>query len=127
MKIEQLTPEQLSLISKVRDFWTDYIFSCKNSLIKKDADKSIDWLYEFCKLDRPIKIYVDSPLGCQYANMYVKELVKLGILKISTDQVGGQVGDQVGDQVRDQVRAQVGDQVWDQVGDQVRDQVWAQV
>jgi hypothetical protein len=135
MKIEKLTSDQLSSIPKIRDFWADYIFGCKNSLNRNKADIAIDWLYEFCKLNKPIKIYVDSPLGCQYANLYIKELVKLGLLKISIaqvrDQVGAQVWDQVGaqvwDQVGAQVRDQVGEQVWDQVRDQVGEQVWDQV
>jgi hypothetical protein len=115
MKLEKLTSEQEAKMLEVKQFWLNYIFSCKNTEInRKSAKIGIDWLYEFCKLDAPIIIYVDSPMSCQYAVAYVKEFVKyFSSEKLKTNQV------------RDQVRDRVGAQVWDQVGDQVWDQVWA--
>jgi hypothetical protein len=155
--LQKLSEKQIALMQQVRQNWLDYIFSCKNSIDKEKANLSIEWLYKFAGIDRPIIIYVDSPIGCQYAVQYLKVLLpiiqknskkspKLGGAQVRAqvwdqvgaqvwDQVGAQVWDQVGDQVRaqvwdqvrDQVRAQVGAQVWDQVGAQVRAQVRAQV
>lgn len=78
MKIlEKLTSEQEAKMLDVRDFWLNYIFSCKNTTIDKDAAKvGIDWMYELAGYKKPVIIYVDSPMGCQYAVSYVKEIVK---------------------------------------------------
>ena len=140
-KLETLTLEQEQKMMEIRDFWLNYIFSCKNQVNKEAAKIGIDWLYKLAGKNEPVIIHVDSPMACQYAVHYLKAYTKV-IEKLLgersepsmaqvRDQVWAQVGDQVGDQVRDQVgdqvgaqvRAQVGDQVWDQV----RDQVWAQV
>jgi hypothetical protein len=120
-KLEKLSEEQIQKMHDVKQFWLDYIFSCKNSINREQAKIKIDWLYKFCGLNEPIIIFVDSPMACQYAIVYVKELSKF--LKTNPAQVWAQVRDQVWDQVRAQVWAQVRDQV----GDQVWDQVWAQV
>jgi len=135
MKLEKLTEEQIAKMDEVKRYWLNYIFSCKNSLDREKAKISIDWLYKLAGRKEPIVIFVDSPMACQYAVVYLKELVKLCPQLFGGDQVGDQVWAQVGDQVRDQVRAQVRaqvwaqvrDQVWAQVGAQVRDQVWDQV
>src|SRR3990167_4160842 len=133
-KLETLTPEQEKLMVETKDFWIDYIFSCKNSIDKEQAKINIEWLYDLAKVkSKPIIIYVDSPMGCQFAVAYLKEFLKQTKINKSTAQVWAQVGaqvwaqvgDQVRAQVRDQVRDQVGAQVWDQVRDQVMDQVWA--
>jgi len=146
MKLEKLTPEQETKLNEVRAFWLNYIFSCKNTVDREAAKIGINWLYKTANLNEPVVIYVDSPLACQFAVVYLKEYLKVLGMN-NPDQVEAQVGDQVwaqvGDQVMAQVRAQVwaqveaqvGDQVWDQVGDQVwaqveaqvGDQVWAQV
>ena len=156
-KLEQLSPEQEQKMMEIRDFWLNYIFSCKNQVNKEAAKIGIDWLYKLAGKNEPVIIHVDSPMACQYAVHYLKAYTKViekfmgersepSMAQVRAqvrDQVRDQVGDQVGaqvwaqvwDQVRDQVRAQVGDQVqaqvwaqvWDQVRDQVRAQVWAQV
>jgi Domain of unknown function (DUF6745) len=123
-KLETLSPEQEQKILEVRDFWMNYIFSCKNQINKEAAKIGIDWLYKLTGRNEPIIIHVDSPMGCQYAVHYLKAYMKVLSEK---HLVPAQVGDQVGDQVWAQVGAQVGDQVGAQVGDQVGDQVWAQV
>ena len=148
-RLEKLTPAQEELMIKIKNEWLDYIFSCKNSINKEQADKQIDWLYQFCGLEKPIKIYVDSPMSCQIAVLYVKEYAK--ILSLNSSQVDSQVYSQVESQVRSQVysqvysqvesqvysqvlsqarsqvRSQVGSQVGSQVRPQVRSQVWSQV
>ena len=128
MKIEKLTTDQEAKIIQVKNFWLDYIFSCKNSLNREKATASIEWLYKFCGLNKPIIIYVDSPMGCQLGLQYAKIMLKsVPLDKSLWAQVRAQVWDQVRDQVRAQVGAQVGAQVRAQVGDQVGDQIGAQV
>ena len=136
-KIEKLTPEQVELMYQVRDEWLDRFFSCKTELNKEECIKGINWMYQLAGYKNPIVIFVDSPMACQYAVGYLKNIFNSGVLAkvISPAQVGAQVRDQVRDQVGaqvwdqvwDQVRAQVGAQVWAQVWDQVGAQVWAQV
>ncbi|MBV7534079.1 DUF6745 domain-containing protein [Chitinophaga sp. sic0106] len=127
MKLERLTNEQEQKMLQVRDFWLNYIFSCKTAINKDAAKIGIDWLYNSIGKKSPVVIYVDSPMGCQYAVAYLKEIIKVIGVNSSTDQVRAQVRAQVVAQVWAQVVAQVGDQVRAQVWDQVRDQVRAQV
>ena len=108
MKLEKFTTKQEQKMLEVKQYWLDYIFSCKNSINREKAKIQIEWLYKFCGRDKPVIIYLDSPMACQLGVHFLKQIFK-----------GAQVGDQVGDQVWDQVGAQVGDQVWDQVWDQV--------
>ena len=126
--INKLTQEQEELMGKVRQQWLDYIFSCNKTIDREKANISIDWLYKLSKLEKPIKIYVDSPMACQYAVLYAKEYAK--ILQMPSQvrsQVGSQVWSQVWSQVESQVESQVGSQVWSQVWSQVRSQVESQV
>ena len=101
--INKLTQEQEELMGKVRQQWLDYIFSCNKTIDREKANISIDWLYKLSKLEKPIKIYVDSPMACQYAVLYAKEYAKIL-------QMPSQVESQVGSQVRSQVWSQVGSQ-----------------
>ena len=126
MKLEKLTPEQETKLNEVRAFWLNYIFSCKNTVDREAAKIGINWLYKTANLNEPVVIYVDSPLACQFAVVYLKEYLKVLGMN-NPDQVEAQVGDQVWAQVGDQVMAQVRAQVWAQVGAQVGDQVWDQV
>ena len=104
---------------KIRQHWLEYIFSCKNSVNQEQAKIGIEWLYRLADYDKPIMIFLDSPMALQYGAHFLKQVFK--------ENSRAQVGDQVWDQVGDQVWAQVWDQVWAQVRAQVRDQVWAQV
>ena len=88
---------------EIKQFWLDYIFSCKNSLNREQAKIEIDWLYKLAGCDQPIVIYVDSPLGCQYAVAYLKEFAKLYPHIFKKSQVRSQVGSQVWSQVESQV------------------------
>src|SRR5688572_22508969 len=113
-KLEKLTPEQEARLAPIRDAAISFALGGNDDLDVDGFHKGIDFVYSLAKIKSPIKIWVDSPLGIQFAANLIQKLpIKQGA--------------QVGDQVRDQVRDQVGDQVWAQVRDQVRDQVWAQV
>jgi len=124
-KIESLTEEQEAKMLEVKNFWLNYINSCKNSINKEAADLSIEWLYKLAGYGKPVIIYVDSPLGCQYATNLLKAVFSK--IDLSGDQVRSQVESQVWSQVRSQVESQVRSQVESQVRSQVRSQVWSQV
>ena len=106
MKLAELSKEQVAKMSEVKQYWLNYIFSCKHSVDREKARIGIDWLYKSVGRAEPIVVFVDSPMACQYAVLYIKEFVKKFPQLFSRDQVGAQV--------RDQVRAQVWAQVWDQ-------------
>ena len=100
-KIEQLTSEQEAKMIEVRNFWLDFIFSCKNTLNKEQAKEGINFIYKLTNLSSPEIIYVDSPLGCIFMQYILRNL------------------DNVGDNVRDNV--------WANVGNNVGNNVWINV
>ena len=71
---ETLTQHEQEMIPVIRDRWLNYILSCNNNLDKEKAAKGIEWLYKFCKKEKPIMIFMDSPLGCQIAaNFFINK------------------------------------------------------
>ena len=68
--LTKLNKKQIKLMDEVRDEWLDRIFSCKLRINRKQATKYINWLYDISGLQKPLIIFLDSPLGIQYgANM----------------------------------------------------------
>ncbi len=132
-KLEKLNEAQEKHMEKVKAFWLDYIFSCKNQVNRESASIGIEWLYNLAGFERPIMIFLDSPMACQYAVAYLKALVETlppsggRFLDQVWSQVGSQVGSQVWSQVWSQVRSQVESQVESQVWSQVESQVGSQV
>jgi hypothetical protein len=122
-KLEKLTPEQEIKMFEVRDFWIDYIDSCKNSINKEQALIGIKWLYEGINKKTPLVLFVASPMGCQIGVHYLKELYKDNVWANVRANVRDNVRDNVGANVRDNVVANV----WANVGDNVRANVWANV
>ena len=90
MKIEKLTPQQEANIIPHRDFWLNYILSCKNRTDKVKAEKGIEWLYKYCKKERPIIIWMDSPLGCQVAANFFNKFLSD---KKEFANIGANIGD----------------------------------
>jgi len=132
MKKETLSKKEVALIDEKKKEWINFAFYSGDELDIDAFQKGITWAYEKTKLKDPIKVYVDSPLGLQYACQILKKIdfnnIKSGQVSDQvSDQVYGQVRDQVSGQVRGQVRGQVYGQVSDQVRGQVRDQVSGQV
>jgi len=124
-RIDKLTPEHEKLLPVIRDRYINLALKGGDEVDVEAFHKGIAFVYSLAKIEAPIKIMVDSPLGMQYACHFVKAMLEPG--NQVRDQVGNQVRDQVRDQVRNQVWNQVGNQVRDQVGKQVRNQVWNQV
>ena len=117
--LETLTKKQEVLLHATRQKWIKFALLSGDRLNIKKFKEGISFIYAYAKLRDPIKVYVDSPLGLQYACQILK---KIDFNKIKSDQVRDQVSDQVRDQVSDQVRDQVRDQVSGQVYGQVRGQ-----
>jgi hypothetical protein len=134
-KLEKLTPEQEKKMLEVRDFWKDYIHSCKHNIIDKSkAKQGIDFIYKLTGKKEPVVVYVDSPMGCQLGIMYLKEFFRQSPKKLGAsvwnsvgDSVGASVRDSVWDSVGASVRASVGASVWASVGASVWASVWASV
>ena len=104
-KLKKLTKEQEELMITIRDKWMDFIFSCKNTEIKKDqCIEGINFIYNLAGKKPPEVLFVNSPMGVQYEYHLITNLTK------------GKIGDSVGNSVRDSVRASV----WDSVRNSVK-------
>ncbi len=112
MKIKNLTEDQIATFPTYVREWTR-IGLCTDPADRPRAEAAIAKMYAGAGFDRPLMVWVDSPIAAAMAGAMMKEK--------------DQVSDQVWDQVRDQVWAQVRAQVRDQVSDQVRAQVWAMI
>jgi len=71
--LETLNKKQLKLIDKKRDEWLKFAFGGDRFIASKFY-KGIDFIYSISNLKSPIKIYVDSPLGTQYACVILRNL-----------------------------------------------------
>ena len=98
-----LTQSDKLRMSQIREKWIGYCGTLE--LNKKQAKKSVEWLYEFSGLKKPKVVFVDSPMAIQIA---------CNMLKVMDQK----------DQVWEQVMGQVWEQVWGQVWEQVRGQVF---
>lgn len=90
-KLEKLTPEQELKMTEVKDFWLNYINSCKNSINREKAKIGIDWLYKSIGKESPIIIYLDSPMSCQIGVNYLKQALKTEGFEKFLSQVESQV------------------------------------
>jgi hypothetical protein len=125
-KIKELTPEQIALMTTVRDEYIHFALHDGDEIKEDDARKSLEWLYSLAGLSKPITIIVDSPMAAQMAVPIARKLLDT-ISKSDFKQVESQVRSQVQSQVWSQVRSQVWSQVESQVQSQVESQVWSRV
>lgn len=106
MKMEALTPQQEEKMIEIRDYWLDFIFSCKNSIDKEKAEQAINWLYEFCGNKKPTIIYVSSPMACQYVANILKDnnctddIIKHNIINNLTIKISNDVNKNVWDNIQ---------------------------
>jgi hypothetical protein len=128
--LEKLNSKQEQILIDVKNEWINRLFSCPEVNNVK-ATEGINWLYEFCKLDKPKDIiFIESPMQAQFiinliVNVSDHILKKLNVKSnnIMAVQVRGQVWDQWWDQVRSQVSDKVSDKVRSQVSEKVSDKV----
>ena len=125
--LKSLTQKQITKLSFYKEKWLNKIFNYElyNLNTFESVKEKMVELYDLCNLKKPIVLFVDSPLACQFAVVFLKTMFQVGSQVGS--QVRSQVGSQVGSQVESQVESQVGSQVRSQVGSQVRSQVESQV
>ena len=96
--LEQLTKEQESLMISVKDKWINQLYDLKEINVPQ-LTKGVEWLYSFCKMDKPQILICESILEAQ---------ILVNVLKSR-------------DNVRDNVGAKVWDNVWANVWANVRD------
>ena len=133
-KLESLTPEQEALIPIVRDEWLNlFRDEGPQRMNRPDVEEGLEWLYGLAGLDKPRVVFVESPMGCQLAPHFFRQLGKEdGLDKINVeDSVGRSVWRSVEDSVWASVEDSVWDSVWasveDSVGNSVKGSVWASV
>ena len=63
--LEKLTKKQAKKMIEVRDFWKEYLFSCKNSINKDKAKQFVEFIYELSSLEKPEVLFVESPMAAQ--------------------------------------------------------------
>ena len=121
-KLETLTPEQEALIPVVRDEWLNlFRDEGPKRMNRPVVEEGIEWLYGLAGLDKPRLVFVESPMGCQLAPHFFRQMGKDdGLDKINVE-------DSVMDSVRDSVMDSVGHSVGRSVGRSVRDSVWDSV
>jgi hypothetical protein len=130
-KIEQLTPEQRSIIPIVRDEWIAHGLSCEPA-DREAAEDGVRRAYRAVGLDEPeLIIWLGSPMaGCIASAMLAQptpDKVRSQVVSQALSQVRGRVRDQVLERVRDQVLEQALSQVRGRVRDQVLEQALSQV
>ena len=111
-KLNNLTPEQASLIPVIRNKWINKL-NKPQPFDKEKAKKAVEWLYEFSRLSKPEVLFFDSPLGVQIG------------LNIISKKAGASVRASVRDSVWDSVRVLVKASVRDSVGASVEASVEA--
>lgn len=93
--LNKLTKKQEELLVEKKQEWINFSLYSGDELNIEAFKEGVSWVYEKIKLKDPIKIYVDSPLGLQYACQILK---KIDFNNIKSDQVSAQVYNQVRDQ-----------------------------
>ena len=93
--LKSLTQKQITKLSFYKEKWLNKIFNYElyNLNTFESVKEKMVELYDLCNLKKPIVLFVDSPLACQFAVVFLKTMF--------------QVGSQVGSQVRSQVESQV--------------------
>jgi hypothetical protein len=63
--LKTLNPLQQKKAEEIRDYWLDYVFSCKAVLKEDEAREGINNLYKLAGYEEPQTIFVGSPAACQ--------------------------------------------------------------
>ena len=144
-KLEVLSEEQEALISIVRDEWLDRILKCDTELNREQATKGIEFIYEFCKINKPKIIFTCSPMEAQLTAYYlglVLNEIEI-IFKTEAKQQGANIwaniwantraniwaniGDNIGDNIRDNIRANIRANIWANIWANTRANIWANI
>jgi hypothetical protein len=131
--ITTLTPKQEAKIKVYQQKWNDMFF--KNEFDEKLSGDMIDWLYYLIKKDRPIKVFLDSPMAVQLAinilkfnkNSQLRSQLHSQLHSQLGSQLGSQLDSQLGSQLRSQLRSQLHSQLRSQLGSQLCSQLYSQL
>ena len=80
-RIKSLTLEQEALIPIVRDEWLNlFHVEGPQRMNRPDVEEGVEWLYGLAGLDKPRLVFVESPMGCQLAPHFFRQLGKEDVL-----------------------------------------------
>jgi len=117
-KIEKLTPEQEALIPQIRDKWLNLLFGPDGpkKLDKEACREGVEWMYELAGLEKPLVIFVESPLGCQLAANMIKKLDSEGFamhpVQDSILPIWNSFWESVENSIEDSALVSIRDSVW---------------
>lgn len=74
--LKSLNPLQQAKAEEIRDYWLDYVFSCKAVLKEDEAREGINNLYQLAGYEAPQTIFVGSPAACQEVANHLTVLYK---------------------------------------------------
>lgn len=125
--LEKLTPEQEALIPIVRDRWLNQLFDLKDINVEQ-LTEGVNWLYTFCKLEKPKIIICDSLIEAQIIATTLKNFNVLDNIGDNVrDNIIDNVVDNIGDNVLDNVKANIWNNIRDVVWNNVGANVWNNV
>ncbi len=73
-KLEKLTKAQEDKLSQIKEKWVHAALYEGDELEVESFKKGITFIYSLSKLTDPLKVFVDSPMGLQYACQILKNL-----------------------------------------------------
>ena len=123
---ETLTQHEQEMIPVIRDRWLNYILSCNNNLDKEKAAKGIEWLYKFCKKEKPIMIFMDSPLGCQIAaNFFINK--GQNIWQNIWQNIGQNIGQNIRQNIRQNIEQNILQNIRQNIWQNIRQNIWQNI
>ena len=125
-RLESLTLEQEAGLKGYAQSWIDRLDKGA-PLDKEAASRGVDSLYALINKPAPLKVFVSSPLGCQFAIAILKELTEESVFESVRQSVGQSVFESVGQSVFESVGQSVGVSVGQSVFESVSQSVWQSV
>ena len=125
-RLESLTLEQEAGLKGYAQSWIDRLDKGA-PLDKEAASRGVDSLYALINKPAPLKVFVSSPLGCQFAIAILKELTEESVFESVRQSVRQSVGVSVGQSVEESVGQSVFESVWQSVRQSVEESVWQSV
>ena len=140
--ITELTKEQEGILASYRQKYLDKCFDNKNDFSESYVVEVMQEFYKMCGLDKPLVLYLDSPMACQLAcnllclekdntveniDQQVVQKVWQKVVQKVSQQVDRKVFQQVREQIYQQVDQKVWKKVWQQIDQQVDQKVTQQV
>jgi len=109
----KLTKKEEELMIDVRNEWINRFNSL--NFDEQKCKEFVNYCYELSNFKKPTILFLDSPLGCQYAKHIIMANVRANVWDNVRDNVWANVEANVRDNVRDNVEDNVRDNVRDSV------------